>query len=63
VDEYAAQVSMPCHRLNPKVLFNEDGSDPHYETKCGIVLGSVLLRTTDDAKDVTCPDCKRSRKR
>ena len=62
MDEYAAQIALPLHRLLAAPIIPEEGV-PHYETACGLVVGEVMLRQTGDPKAVTCKKCKGSRKK
>lgn len=60
--ELEAQLALPVHfsdgsaeRMKPTVI-NGRTAFQHF-TMCGIEIGTAILRTTDDAAEVTCPDC------
>lgn len=68
--EYQAQLSLPVHAVGGQVLGRwdpfsgqpvETGGEPRvwHETVCGLLLGTQLLRTTDDPAEVTCAACQK----
>jgi len=62
-EDYDAQVALPVHLVLPDLKMGTDlkgAGAPvgYFATRCGKRLGSELLRTTDDAAEVTCEACR-----
>ena len=59
-EQYDKQLQLPVHLVNPNVHMIHRDHEPDamgYQTKCGLVLTQVTMRTTDDPEDVTCQAC------
>ena len=62
--QYDKQLELPVHAVHsdPKVQLVDRPSAQQkdvmgYRTVCGLVLGEVTLRSTDEPEDVTCKAC------
>ena len=62
-EQYDKQLRLPVHAVDPKVQLVDRPSAGQkdvmgYKTVCGLVLGEVTLRSTDEPEDVTCQACQ-----
>jgi hypothetical protein len=61
--QYEKQLQLPVHlqKPGPPITPAEDPTRQgalSYTTLCGLIIGDVMLRSTDDEEDATCLMCK-----
>lgn len=63
-EQYEKQLELPVHMIapggpTPSKVKREGVTGPIqvYKTNCGLILGDVTMRSTDDPEDVTCAAC------